>query len=57
VGGGVTGLAAARDLQRSESPLRTRVSVLEAAPRLGGKIRTESRCRWSLIEPAAVALS
>jgi hypothetical protein len=35
-------VAAARDLQRSESPLRTRVSVLEATPRLGGKIRTES---------------
>jgi putative acyl-CoA dehydrogenase len=35
-------LAAARDLQRSESPLRTRVSALEATPRPGGKIRTES---------------
>lgn len=44
IGGGITGLAAARELYKlSEKHRRpVEVTVLEASPRLGGKIRTET---------------
>ena len=42
IGGGITGLVAARSLLRSEGPERPRVTVLEADKRLGGKIRSVS---------------
>ena len=43
VGGGITGLATAYYLQRSAAAGRLDVMVLEAAPRPGGKLRTECR--------------
>lgn len=43
VGGGITGLATAYYLQRSAAAERCEVAVLEAAPRPGGKLRTERR--------------
>ena len=44
VGGGITGLATAYYLQRSQAAAgRLDVVVLEAAPRAGGKLRTERR--------------
>ena len=43
VGGGITGLATAYYLQRSAAAARLDVVVLEAAPRPGGKLRTECR--------------
>ena len=43
VGGGITGLATAYYLQRSVTAGRLDVVVLEAAPRPGGKMRTECR--------------
>ena len=43
VGGGITGLATAYYLQRSAAVGRLEVVVLEAAPRPGGKLRTERR--------------
>ena len=43
VGGGITGLATAYYLQRSAAAERLVVVVLEAAPRPGGKLRTERR--------------
>ena len=43
VGGGITGLATAYYLQHSPTPGRLEVVVLEAAPRPGGKLRTECR--------------
>ena len=43
VGGGITGLATAYYLQRSAAAGRVDVVVLEAAPRPGGKLRTERR--------------
>ena len=43
VGGGITGLATAFYLQRSAAAGRLDVVVLEAAPRSGGKLRTECR--------------
>jgi protoporphyrinogen oxidase len=39
LGGGITGLAAAYRLSRRED--RPRVTLIEAGPRLGGKLRTE----------------
>ena len=45
VGGGITGLAAAYELSRAGVP----VTLLEAAPRLGGKVRTE-RVEGFLVE-------
>lgn len=44
IGGGITGLVAARELYRVSEKKRVpvQVIVLEASPRLGGKIRTES---------------
>ncbi len=44
IGAGITGLAAARELFKLSEKLRrpVEVTVLEASPRLGGKIRTES---------------
>jgi oxygen-dependent protoporphyrinogen oxidase len=43
IGAGVTGLVAAREILRRADAVRTRVevTVLEASPRAGGKIRTE----------------
>ena len=43
VGGGITGLATAWYLQRNLAAERCEVVVLEAAPRPGGKLRTECR--------------
>ena len=44
VGGGITGLATAYYLQRAAGPERRfEVVVLEAEPRAGGKLRTETR--------------
>ena len=43
VGGGITGLATAYYLQHSAAAGRLDVVVLEAAPRPGGKLRTERR--------------
>ena len=43
VGGGITGLATAHYLRRSAAAGRLDVVVLEAAPRPGGKLRTECR--------------
>lgn len=43
VGGGITGLATAYYLQRSAAAEHCEVAVLEAAPRPGGKLRTERR--------------
>lgn len=40
IGGGITGLAAAHSLLVDAQPGSRRVTVLEAQPRLGGKIRT-----------------
>lgn len=42
IGGGITGLVAARSLLRGEGPERPRVTVLEAEKRVGGKIRSVS---------------
>ncbi len=42
VGGGISGLAAAHRLIASAPPASIRVTVLEASPRFGGWIRTES---------------
>lgn len=64
VGGGVTGLAAAwvlaggggRPRPEAGSDLDPRVTVLEAAPRLGGKISTE-RAGGFLVEAAADSFS
>lgn len=43
IGGGITGLAAARELTlAARRGKRVQVTLLEAAPRLGGKIRTET---------------
>ena len=39
IGAGITGLAAAYELEQSVTPVR--ISLLEASSRLGGKIRTE----------------
>ena len=39
VGGGIAGLAAALELRR-QAPAEVSITVLEAAPRLGGKLRT-----------------
>ena len=39
VGGGITGLAAAYRLQKSDLPLH--LTVLEGADRVGGKLETE----------------
>lgn len=61
VGGGITGLSAAYDLQRRDLSVR----LLEAAPRPGGVIRTERLDGWIIDagpdallvhKPAAVAL-
>ena len=43
IGGGITGLAAARELYKASERHRrpVEVTVLEASPRLGGKVRTE----------------
>ncbi|MGI9033939.1 MAG: protoporphyrinogen oxidase [Acidimicrobiales bacterium] len=41
VGGGITGLATAWYLRTGAGGLRPKVALFEAAPRLGGKIRTE----------------
>ena len=43
VGGGITGLATAYYLRRSTAAERIEVVLLEAAPRPGGKLRTECR--------------
>ena len=43
VGAGITGLATAYYLQRSAAAEQCEVAVLEAAPRPGGKLRTERR--------------
>lgn len=43
VGGGVTGLATAYYLQRGAAARNCEVMVLEAAPRAGGKLRTDHR--------------
>ncbi|MFM2073574.1 MAG: protoporphyrinogen oxidase [Actinomycetota bacterium] len=40
IGGGITGLAAAHELLTSNPPGSVHVTVLEAQPELGGKIRT-----------------
>lgn len=61
IGGGITGLAAAYDLQQRGLTVR----LFEAAPRLGGVIRTEHLDGWTIDagpdallvqKPAAVAL-
>ncbi len=40
IGAGITGLTAARELTRARPPVE--VTVLEASPRIGGKVRTET---------------